>query len=101
LITTVSMVGLTCCGLLVFIVLGRSLPSSWDYTLFIVCIFLGAAFTVNTEIGERHLLSLIILLLLLVLPRIRTPIARWYAWAMAVLGVGYYFYWIFLKYGAA
>ncbi|HLI93097.1 MAG TPA: hypothetical protein VKU83_05795, partial [Puia sp.] len=100
LITTVSMVGLTCCGILVFIVLCRSLSSSWDYTLFIICIFLAAAYAVNTEIGERHLLALIILLFLLILPRIRTPVAAWYPWAMAVLGMGYFFYWTFFKYGA-
>jgi len=100
LITTLSMIGLTFCGILIFIVLCRSLSSTWDYTLFIICIFLAAAYAVNTQIGERHLLALIIFLFLLVLPRIRTSVAGWYPWAMAILGMGYFFYWTFFKYGA-
>jgi hypothetical protein len=97
-LTTLEMAGLTFCGILVLFALFRSLASAWDYTLFVICLFLAATYTVNTEIGERHLLALIIFLFLLILPRIQTPVARWYPWAMALLGVGYFFYWTFFKY---
>jgi len=100
-ITTLLMMGLACCGILFYTLLFKSLSSQWDYVLFAICMFLVLGYAANTQIGERHLLALIIFLFLLVLPRIRRPVAIWYPGVMAVLGIGYFVYWTFFKYGAA
>ncbi len=101
LITGPLITTLTIFGILVFLVLARSLTSAWDYTLFVSGIFLALTYIFSTQIGERHLLALIILLFLLVLPRMRKPFTVWYAWTMAAAGIGYFFYWTFFKFGTA
>ncbi|KRQ97107.1 hypothetical protein [Bradyrhizobium valentinum] len=95
------MVCLRALGTLVFIVLASSLASAWHYILFTACVFLSIAYTFNTMITEKHLLPLMIFLFLLVLPRIGRPVATRYAGAMAMLGVCYFVYWIFFKFGSA
>ena len=100
-ITYLLMVCLTAFGILFFRLLADSLTSAWDYALFTACIFLSIAYASISHIGERHLLALIIFLFLLALPRIGRPFATYYAAAMAMLGVCYFFYWTFLKFGAA
>lgn len=100
-LTTVAMVILTSFGLLFYTTLVRSLTSQWEFTLFVICNFLAATFIVNTQIGERHLLALIIFLFLLVLPQMRRPSSGLYAGFMATLGIAYFFYWTFFKFGSA
>jgi hypothetical protein len=97
-ITTLLMILLTGSGILVFIELFNSLKAKHEFELFTACVFLLIAYASNTQIGERHLLALIIFLLLLILPRIRSSTALYYPSFMAVLGIGYFVYWTFFKY---
>lgn len=100
-LTTIALVILCGLGLLFYWILARSLATSKDLTLFLICNFLAATYIVNTQIGERHLLALIVFLMLLVLPQLRRPASMIYAAFMAALGVGYFFYWTFIKFGGS
>lgn len=99
--TMAGMTVLAACGILVLLTLFRTLSSAWDFALFLSCIFFAMTYVISTQIGERHLLAMMIFLFLLVLPRIRKPVVGWYASAMAAVGVGYFFYVTFVKFGSA
>ncbi len=100
-LTSIGMFILTSCGLLFYTTVWRNVSSLWDLRLFTICTFLIIAYSFNTQIGERHLLALIIFLFLLALPKIRKPVSIVYAGIMAILGVGYFIYWTYFKYGGA
>lgn len=99
-VTILMMMALTCFGLLVFIKLFKSLSSEFEYILAASCSFLILAYTFNTQIGERHLLPFIIILFLLVLPRIKKPYTVLFPAFVAMIGIGYFFYWTFVKFAS-
>lgn len=99
-LTLLSMIGLTSAGLLVFVKLFSSLSSEFEYTVYIACILLVFFYTCSNEIGERHLLPLMMLLFLLVLPRIKKPYTVIFPGFMAMMGMGYFFYWFLIKYAS-
>ena len=115
-VTYAGMTLLTACGILVLFTLagslsrqvfagssvaGSSLPAAWDIALFSVCLLLALAYSWNTQIAERHLLAMMVFLFLLILPRMRAPAIGWYILGMALLGIGYFVYWTFFKYGGS
>ncbi len=99
-LTTVLMAALTTSGILIFIRSFRSLSSEFEYVLFTACLLLGLAYACNTEIGERHLLPLLMILFLLILPRMRKPFTVIFPAFVAFLGIGYFFYWNFMKFAS-
>lgn len=100
LITSFLMTGLTTLGILVFVELVKSLKSRSDFTLITVVAFLLLAYSFNTQIGERHLSGLMMILFLLLLPRMKET--GWlYPVAMTIAGIGYFMYWYFFKFSGA
>ena len=100
LITTILMTGLTTLGILVFVELVKSLRSRSDFTLITVVAFLLLAYSFNTQIGERHLSGLMMILFLLLLSRMKET--GWlYPVAMTIAGIGYFLYWYFFKFSGA
>lgn len=91
----------TACGILVFLLLIRTSSTDWDHILLLSGIFLALTYIFSTQVGERHLLALMVFLFLLILPRLQKPVSDWYPWLMAAAGIGYFFYWTFFKFGAA
>ncbi|MEO5593841.1 MAG: hypothetical protein ABIR15_13145 [Chitinophagaceae bacterium] len=96
---TAMMIFLCGMGLLVFYKLAATKKNIFDAILFTGCVLLAAAYTMNAIIGERHLLPLFFLLFFLILPRLKLGTVRAYLPFMFAFGVGYYFYWLFIKYG--
>jgi hypothetical protein len=85
-------------GMLAVWALGRSLRDSWERLLFVIAAVLTIPYWMNSQMGERHLLGLMVVLLLLVLPRFDELPARIYSGSIGLLGVSYFFYWIFIKF---
>lgn len=84
-------------GILTFIRLVQQAKSDIEYALLATVLFMTVAFTSNTQVGERHLVGLMMILLLLVLPKMKNRIGS-YTLAMAILGSGYFVYWYFFKF---
>lgn len=91
------MTGCTALGLLVCSRLVRDKRSGMEQALLLMAAFLVITFSVNTQVGERHLLGLMMLLLLLLLPRMKDA-ATFYTLSMAAIGIGYFVYWYFFKF---
>lgn len=86
-------------GILVFIALFKATSlKGWNMLLLLAIGLLSLGYASNTQIGERHLLGFIILLLLLVLPGFKKPFIAWQLLWMAFVGIGYFFYWTFFKF---
>ncbi len=99
-ITSFLMTGFTMLGILVFVELVKSLKSHSDFALLTVVAFLLLAYSFNTQIGERHLSGLMMILFLLLLPRMKET--GWlYPVAMTIAGIGYFLYWYFFKFSGA
>ncbi len=90
-------IGSTLSGSLVLMEAWSRLSLRREYFLFASCLLLTAAYSFFTYIGERHLLAFMVFLFLLVLPWLRRPLDRLYPAAMAVIGIGYFFWWVYFK----
>lgn len=91
--------GLTMSGVLVVITLWKTLSRPWHHFLYASCMLLAVAYSFVTYIGERHLLGYIVFLFLLMIPHLRRPLLWAYPMGMAALGIAYYFWWFFFKWG--
>ena len=85
-------------GMLSLWTLGRSLRDAWEHLLFVVALVLTIPYWMNSQMGERHLLGLMVVLFILVLPRFEEVPSRWYSGLVGMLGVSYFCYWIFIKF---
>jgi hypothetical protein len=94
----IAMIIASFAGILVFMALFKTRLSDWDKLATLSIFLLAIGYASNTQIGERHLLGLLILLLLLILPRLKKPFILWQLAWMAFIGIGYFFYWNFLKF---
>lgn len=99
-LTSLLMTALTSLGILVFVQLVKSLSSRTDFALITVVAFLLLTYSFNTQIGERHLSGLMMILFLLLLPRMKGT-GYLYPVAMTVAGIGYFVYWYFFKFSGA
>ena len=90
-------IGLTLSGILVLMGAWSRLSLRREYFLFASCLLLTLAYSFFTFIGERHLLGFMVFLFLLVLPWVRKPLDRLYPAGMAVIGIGYFFWWLYFK----
>lgn len=97
-ISAFLMMGLVCSGILIFIKLFKSISSGFDYILSASSLLFILAYLTFTQIGERHLLPLSMIIFFLILPRIRNSYAKLYMIFMATIGIGYYFYWNYFKF---
>lgn len=91
------MIILTSTGLLIFSRLIQSVSKKIEYALLSMLAFLSLAFSFNTQVGERHLAGLIMILFLLLLPRMKS-IGIYYTFFMSIVGTGYFVYWYFFKF---
>lgn len=99
-ISSILMTALTSLGVLVLVELVKSLKSRSDFALITMAAGLLLAYSFNTQIGERHLSGLMMILFLLLLPRMKET--RWlYPAAMTIAGIGYFAYWYFFKFSGA
>jgi hypothetical protein len=85
-------------GLLTVWTLARSLRDSWERLLFVIASVLTVPYWMSSQMGERHLLGMMVVLLILVLPRFDDVPARWYSALVGLMGVSYFCYWIFIKF---
>jgi hypothetical protein len=85
-------------GILVVIALWRRSLSHWEKMTGIALFLLALGYASNTQIGERHLLGWMILLFLLILPGFKKPFITGQIGWMALVGIGYFFYWNFFKF---
>ncbi len=96
-VSTLVMIALTFCGILVLFELFTQLNLQREYILFVSCVLLAVSYSTNTLIGEKHLLAFMIFLFLLLLPRIRKPMQILYLVSVSLLGIIYFIYWNFFK----
>ena len=95
----VLLVALVTSGLLTIWLIHQSLRGSFERMLFVIAMVLTVPYWMNTQIGERHLLGLMVLLFLLVLPKLRPAQAVVYNVYVGGLGIAYFFSWMFVKFG--
>lgn len=86
-------------GLLAVWTLARSLRDSWERLLLVIASVLTTPYWMSSQMGERHLLGMMVVLLILVLPKFDEVPARWYSALVGAMGVSYFCYWIFIKFG--
>ena len=91
------MVVLVAAGLLVILRLIQSLQTVFDYTVALIAGLLFLSYCINTQIGERHLSGMMLLLFLLLIPGIKKA-GLFYSAFISLIGVSYFFYWYFIKF---
>lgn len=84
-------------GLLVMVRLIQNLHTVFEYTIALIAGLLFLSYCVNTQIGERHLSGMMLLLFLLLIPGIRKA-GLFYSAFISLLGISYFFYWYFIKF---
>jgi hypothetical protein len=90
---------LSTAGVLTLITFLRLGVSSWDMLLFTMALALSVTYIVNSQIGERHLLGMMVLLLFLLMPRLKPTYAWLQVGYMITVTIFYFFYWNFFKFG--
>jgi hypothetical protein len=85
-------------GVLVCIAIVRRCVSPWEKMTAYAGALLAIGYAVNTQIGERHLLGLLVLMMLLILPGYKKPLITGQLFWMILVGVAYFFYWNFFKF---
>ncbi len=98
LVLDVLLVILVASGLVVFANLAFARKNGFEWLLFCCAVLLAASYSMSAMLGERHLLAMVYILFLLALARFRPSIANVYLPVMAVLGIAYYYYFLFLKF---
>jgi hypothetical protein len=85
-------------GVLVCTAMKRRCVSPWEKMTGYAVALLAIGYAVNTQIGERHLLGLLVLMMLLILPGFKKPLIIWQLLWMTFVGIAYFFYWNFFKF---